>query len=92
MNRLRLRGLLLLLVGVLLVTYVVVYHRGPTAEQLRAHPWLMESQTASWVSTLFLVGVASSILGIALLLFDLQRCLKKRRLERESPNSAQHTL
>ena len=92
MNRLRLRGFLLLLVGVLLVTYVVIYHPGPTAEEWRAHPMLRESQTASWVSTLFLLGVASSILGIALVLFDLQTWRKKRQIEKESPNAEQHTL
>jgi phosphoglycerol transferase MdoB-like AlkP superfamily enzyme len=79
MNHLRLRGLILLLVAALLLTYLFIYQQPPTAAQLKAQPVGMEGHKPLYVGFVFLIVALSTILGLALVLFDLQNWLIRNR-------------
>ncbi|MGB2677204.1 MAG: hypothetical protein WAN12_08995 [Candidatus Acidiferrum sp.] len=92
MSRLRPRGFALLFVTALLWAHLIVYHPRLTPEQLKARPMLMEMRPGVRTQLEFLLAAASTICGIAIVLFDLQNWVKRRRVEKKSPNSDQHIL
>lgn len=92
MSQLRLRGFALLFVTALLWAHLIVHHRPLTPERPKADPMLMESRPGLLTQIVFLLAAASTIFGIAVVLFDLQNWVKKRQLEREPPVSSPPTL
>ena len=92
MSRLRLRGFLLLLIAALLLTYLIIHQPPFTPEQLKAQPMAIEGRKPFYVPLVFLIAASSTILGLSLVLFDLQNWLKKRKIERQSAEPDRHTL
>jgi hypothetical protein len=92
MSQLRLRGFVLLFVTALLWAHLIVYHPPLTPERLTADPMLMESRPGLLTQIVFLLAAASTIFGIAVVLFDLQIWVKRRQLERKLPESDRDTL